>query len=205
MFGVQTYIFRVYRIPILVYRSKSIKPVACSKKLNGGIFLEHGAIFGPMFRFLPLVFLAMMAVGCDPASNRGEPEVYNGEIGDSDQAVMVSGRSKIMQVSSPCAVLVVPDYSVPDSLKGTDEAVVDTMFDTNQIALSRVLTFLDSAAFPVIRQQPSGRIEFKNDSSKVYSVVLDGHDWQVLFFNGKNEPHYVELTAFIEQFDALRR
>lgn len=103
-------------------------------------------------------------------------------------------------ISSPCAIILLPDDRKTDSLKNLYGDDFYTMSDDNLYYISRAREFLDSLKIPVIDTLSAGSLRFKIPTTEIIDIQLDRFVFAILLFNGKDSPVAAEIADFEKSF-----
>lgn len=97
-------------------------------------------------------------------------------------------------IDKPCAIFIMPTQKVIDSLQKADEDSYNIVLDDNMYYLGLTREYLDSLQIPILDTKAEGKLKFKTSKNEVFEFDLSQNAWQVILFNGKNEPIKLNIT-----------
>jgi hypothetical protein len=148
------------------------------------------------------LFLCLSLGSCDPIANTKEPEVYYQNSVEVDTTVSIEHEDL---VNFKCAVVVSPDEDKFNIDKSSYESINDSLATETQLYLSDALHYLDSTSTKVLARKSKGEIVFQLKSGKKVMKNLSAYSWQILFFNGFEEPKEVDMSIIDKEFKAYMK
>lgn len=150
-------------------------------------------------------FIACLSIfisACDPVANTKEPEAYYSGFDQVDSTVHLEHEDL---VNFKCAVVVAPDEDKFNVDKSGYESINDSLATETQLYLSEALRYLDSTHTKVLARKSKGDMVFQLKSGKKLMKSLSGFSWQIIFFNGLEEPKDVDLSIIDKEFKAYMK
>lgn len=99
-------------------------------------------------------------------------------------------------ISTPCAIFIMPTSKMTDSLQSANEDMYDVILDDNMHYMNLTRDYLDSLDMSIIDTVAEGKLKFKTTTNNVFEVNLSQNAWEVILFNGKDEPVEIDITNY---------
>ncbi|WP_375562629.1 hypothetical protein ACE193_08835 [Bernardetia sp. OM2101] len=99
-------------------------------------------------------------------------------------------------INKPYAIFIMPTQKVIDSLQKADEKVYSIVLDDNMYYLGLARKHLDSLQIPVLDTVGEGDIKFQTNKNEIFELDLSQNAWQVILFNGTDEPIKINTTDY---------
>ena len=148
-----------------------------------------------------LRFLCVAAIcalhACDPVANTKEPEVYYDNASEEDATVTLIHEDL---VNFKCAVVVSPNEDKFNVDKSSYESSNDSLATEMQLYLGEALHYLDSSGTKILARKSKGEIVFQLKTGKKVMKSLSSYAWQIIFFNGFDEPKEVDMSIFDKEY-----
>jgi len=104
--------------------------------------------------------------------------------------------------SQPIAVVVIPNIRLIKKIrKQNSEEDYNTIVDDNSYYLSLCNQYLDSVRVHKVVRESKGRVKFKTNGGKIYTIKLDAMFFGVLLFNGTNMPVSADMTDIATEYE----
>ncbi|WP_338763116.1 hypothetical protein WAF17_18970 [Bernardetia sp. ABR2-2B] len=97
-------------------------------------------------------------------------------------------------INTPYAIFIMPTQKVIDSLQKADEKAYSIVLDDNMYYLGLTRGYLDSLQIPVLDTIAEGNLKFQNSKNEAFELDLSQNAWQVILFNGTDEPIKINVT-----------
>ena len=105
-------------------------------------------------------------------------------------------------LTKPGVVMVRPSGRMINKMKkelpGEDD--YDTVLDDDVFYMSESEHFLDSLKIYKIQRESEGVMNFRAQNGKMYTLKLDSMFFDVILFNGKDEPIHGDITDLPDDF-----
>lgn len=143
-----------------------------------------------ILRYMPFLFILS---ACQHSG--GQPK-------HDKQIASVLQYTDSMLLTKPGAVIVRPSRRMINKMKKElpGEGDYDTVLDDDVFYLSQSEHFLDSLKIYKTQRESEGVMNFRAQNGKMYTLKLDSMFFDVILFNGKDEPIHGDITDLPDDF-----